>query len=208
MISTLSIFLLPLCLGKTETPYEHLLPQTSVWSQSIDTRLMDTTRVTECRENLGVFPVGNGDCFTYLGIGVPQNTLFMMTGPRYQTDGNHNPLGGFGELSMNLREGGATVDLPLQSCRAVRGAPVVLTSEQGEQWRLTTVTAAPPGGTAILRWITVECFEGPSRDVALTLEFRGRAMQHDEQHVRICRGSRGHGASGSHHGTRRGLCAF
>jgi hypothetical protein len=162
-------------------PYERLQPQTSVWSQSIDTRRIDTTRVTESRENLGVFPVGNGYCFTYLGIGFPQNTLFMMTGPRYQTEGNHNPLGGFGELSLTLREAGATVDLPLQSCHSVRGAPVVLTSEQGTHLRLTTVTAAPPGVTAIVRWITVECLDGTSRDVALALEFRGRAMQRDEQ---------------------------
>ena len=130
--------------------------QTSVWSQSIDTRRIDTTRLTECRENLGVYPVGNGRCFTYLGIGFPQNTLFMMTGPRYQTDGNHNPFGGFGELSLSLHEGETTVDLPLQGCRTVRGAPVVLTDERGTHWKLTTVTAAPPGVTAILRWITVE----------------------------------------------------
>ena len=115
MISPLTACLLCLCCGGELTPYERLAPQTSVWSQSIDARRIDTTRLAECRENLGVFPVGNGRCFTYLGIGVPQNTLFMMTGPRYQTNGNHNPLGGFGELSMTLREAGATVDLPLQS---------------------------------------------------------------------------------------------
>ncbi len=57
----------------------------------------------------------------------------------------------------------------------------MLASEQGKQLRLTTVTAAPPGVTAILRWITVECLDGASRDVALALEFRGRAMQHDDQ---------------------------
>ncbi len=181
MISSVSICFLSLCLGSAPTPYERLDPQTSVWSQSIDVRRIDTTRLTESRENLGVFPVGNGNCFTYLGTGFPQNTLFMMTGPRYQTDGNHNPLGGFGELSLTLREAGATIDLPLQSCRTVRGAPVVLTSEQSTKLKLTTVTAAPPGVTAILRWITVERLEGASRDVTLALEFRGRAMQHDEQ---------------------------
>jgi len=170
-----------MCCGSETTPYDRLASQTSVWSQSVDTRRIDTTRLAENRENLGVFPVGNGYCFTYLGIGLPQNTLFMMTGPRYQTNGNHNPLGGFGELSMTLREAGATADLPLQSCRTVRGAPVVLTSEQGKQLRLTTVTAAPPGVTAIMRWVTVECLEGASRDVTLAFEFHGRAMQRDDQ---------------------------
>ncbi len=181
MANSLSICLLSLCLGSEPTPYERLDPQTSVWSQSIDTRRIDTTRLTESRENLGVFPVGNGRCFTYLGIGFPQNTLFMMTGPRYQTDGNHNTVGGFGELSLTLREAGSAVDLPRQSCRSVRGAPVVLTSEESTQLKLTTVTAAPPGVTAILRWITVERLEGASGDLTLALEFRGRAMQQDEQ---------------------------
>jgi len=181
VINALSICFLSLCCGSIPTPHECLDPQTSVWSQSIDTRRIDTTNLTESRENLGVFPVGNGLCFTYLGIGFPQNTLFMMTGPRYQTDGNHNPVGGFGELSLTLREAGVTVDLPSQSCRTVRGAPVVLTSEESTQLKLTTVTAAPPGVTAILRWITVERREGESRDVTLALDFRGRAMQRDDQ---------------------------
>jgi len=155
--------------------------QTSVWSQSIDTRRIDTTRPAECRENLGVYPVGNGRCFAYLGIGFPQNTLFMMTGPRYQTDGNHNPLGGFGELALSLHEGEKAADLPLQSCRTVRGAPVVLTAERGTHWKLTTVTAAPPGVTAIVRWITVERLKGKKRDVTLALEFRGRPMKSDRR---------------------------
>ena len=136
MISSLSICLLTLCCASKSTPYERLAPQTSVWSQSIDTRRFDTTRPAESREDLGVFPVGNGHCFTYLGIGVPQNTLFMMTGPRYQTNGNHNPLGGFGELSMTLREAGATVEAdrhPRRASGSIHGHEYVRRRNDG-QW--------------------------------------------------------------------------
>jgi hypothetical protein len=167
--------------GEAPTPYERLCPQTSVWRQEIDSRRVDATRPAEYRETLGVFPIGNGRCFAYAGLGIPQNTLFMMTGPHYQTDGDHNPLGGFGELAIHLGESGSPAQLPLQSCHTVRGAPVVLTSEQGARLRLTTVTAAPPGMCAIVRWITVERLEGSPADVEIVLDFRGREMRRDEE---------------------------
>lgn len=160
-------------------PYERLLGETSVWSQEVDVRELDPTRPAEYRESLGVFPVGNGQCFTYLGLGVPQNTLFMLTGPRYQTDGNHNPMGGFGESSIVLGEGGKVVDLPRQSCRTILGAPVVLVSEEGAGLRLTTVTAAPPGVRAILRWVTVSRTSGERGDVQVALALRGREAKRD-----------------------------
>lgn len=175
-------FLLTLWVARAaSTPYERLLPQASVWTQEIDQRRLEASRPAEYRETLGVFPVGNGRCFAYLGLGLPQNTLFMMTGPRYQTDGDHNPMGGFGELAVSLREAGEAVALPVQSCRTVRGVPVVLTAEAGAGWRLTTVTAAPPGRKSILRWITVERLAGPETDVEVNLEFRGRARQRDAE---------------------------
>ena len=169
------------CCGRRPTAYERLYPQTSVWNQEIDVRRIDVTHPVEYRETLGVYPIGNGRCFTYAGLGIPQNTLFMITGPRYQTEGDHNPAGGFGELAINLRESAAPVELPLQSCRSVRGAPVVLTCEQNERVRLTTVTAAPPGTCAILRWITVERLEGASGDVEVAFDFRTPAMQRDDE---------------------------
>ena len=184
--ATVLFISLGLCLGNliagaAPNPYERLDRQTSVWSQETDTRRISGSRPADYRETLGVFPVGNGRCFAYAGLGIPQNTLFMMTGPHYQTDGDHNPMGGFGELAIGLRESGTSVELPLQSCRSVRGAPVVLTDERGARLRLTTVTAAPPGVCAILRWITVERLEGPSGDVEVALDFRGRQMRSDEE---------------------------
>lgn len=181
MINAICLYIGCFVVGQAPTPYERLCPQTSVWCQEIDSRRIDGKKPAEYRETLGVFPVGNGRCFAYAGLGIPQNTLFMMTGPRYQTDGDHNPLGGFGELAISLGESGSPAQLPLQSCRTVRGAPVVLTSEQGERLRLTTVTAAPPGVCAILRWITVERLEGSSGDVDVALDFRGREMRRDEE---------------------------
>jgi len=160
-------------------PYQSLLGETSVWSQEIDIRDLDQTRPAEYREGLGVYPVGNGECFAYLGLGVPQNTLFMMTGPRYQTDGDHNPMGGFGESSIVLREDGKIVELPRQSCRTVRGAPVVLTSEEGTGLKLTTVTAAPPGVRAILRWVTVSRSGPKGGDVQVAFGFPAAALKRD-----------------------------
>ena len=162
------------CAGGTAAPHDRLLPHTSVWSQEIDARAIDAARPEVYRETLGVYPVGNGRCFTYAGLGLPQNTLFMLTGPRYQTEGNHNPGGGFGELALHLLDDGAPVSMPLQGCRTLLGAPVVLTSERGETFRLTVVTAAPPGVPAIVRWISVERLAGPARDAVLSIEFRGR----------------------------------
>ncbi len=161
-----------------QTPYQRYAMKASVWSQAFDARAMDTADPAEYRETLGVFPVGNGSCFTYAGLGIPQNTLFMITGPRYQTAGNHNPVGGFGELSLHLLEQGQAVSMPHQGCKTVRGAPVALTSERGSQMQLTTVTAAPPGLSAILRWITVERLSGKTGDITVALEFRGRQLQH------------------------------
>ncbi|HAK97052.1 MAG TPA: hypothetical protein DCM87_19185 [Planctomycetes bacterium] len=181
MISAMCLCIGCAIAGGAPTPYERLRPQASVWEQEIDVRRIDVTRPVEYRETLGVYPIGNGRCFTYAGIGIPQNTLFMITGPRYQTDGNHNPAGGFGELAIRLRDSGTTADLPLQSCRTVRGAPVVLTCEQNERLKLTAVTAAPPDTRAIMRWITVERIEGTAGDVEVELEFRGRAMQQDAE---------------------------
>ena len=90
----LSVCLLSLCHGGEPTPYERLQSQVSVWSQSIDTGRIDTTRLVESREKLGVFPVGNGRCFTYLGLGFPQNTLFMMTGLAIRPLGTTIPSAG------------------------------------------------------------------------------------------------------------------
>ena len=183
MLGSLCLSLGCLLAGDAPAPYDHLLPQASVWSQEIDARTIDASRPVEYRETLGVFPIGNGRCFTYAGLGIPQNTLFMITGPRYQTEGDHNPGGAFGEIAISLIDAGAPVELPLQSCRTVRGAPVVLTCEQGEHMKLTTVTAAPPGTSAILRWLTIERLDGANGSVDVVCTLRGPAMQRDEQGV-------------------------
>ena len=178
------LFLCTACLlaaADAPAPYDRLLPQASVWSQEIDVRTIDVARPVEYRETLGVFPIGNGRCFTYAGLGIPQNTLFMITGPRYQTEGDHNPMGAFGEVDMSLTDAGTPVELPLQSCRTVRGAPVVLTCERSERMRLTTVTAAPPGTTAILRWFTIERLDSATGDVSVVFTLRGPAPQKDDE---------------------------
>lgn len=172
-----------LAMADSSVPYDRLLPLVSVWSQEIDIRTIDLTRPAEYRETLGVFPVGNGRCFTYAGLGIPQNTLFMITGPRYQTDGDHNPMGAFGEVAMTLTDAGTPVEFPFQGCSTVRGAPVVLTCDRSERMRLTTVTAAPPGTSAILRWFTIERLDGATGDVSVVFTLRGPALQKDDEGV-------------------------
>ena len=157
--------------GGAPTPYERLYPQTSVWNQEIDSRRIDATHPAEYRETLGVYPIGNGRCFAYAGLGIPQNTLFMITGPalpnrrRPQSRGRvrrvgHQPQG------IGIAGGTPVPELP-QRARCARGAH----QRAGRALRLTTVTAAPPGTCAILRWITVERLEGASGDVDVAFDF-------------------------------------
>ena len=166
-----SLAVLPGTIAADET-YESLLAEASVWSQAIDARTIDLERPAEYREHLGVFPVGNGECFTYLGLGVPQNTLFMLTGPRYQTDGNHNPRGGFGESAVHVSRAGKPVSLERQTCHTVRGAPIVLTREEGPEARLDTVTFAPPGVRAILRQLTLTGRGESTEPYEISVEFQ------------------------------------
>jgi hypothetical protein len=129
----------------------------------------------------GVFPVGNGRVFTYLGLGRRANTLQALTGPRYKTSNAHAPKGHFGEISMDLEEGGKTIPLPSQSLWKIRGANVVITEDAEGDFvnpgplSLSTVTFA--FGRTLHRWIQIRNQGKTPRQISLVLAWeKGRAQ--------------------------------
>lgn len=104
----------------------------------------------------GVYPVGNGQVFAYMGLGARANTMQAITGPHYQTDDMFAPKGHFGELTLDLLRGGEPVDLPLQRVRRVRGANFVVTDDYAPAGvSLRTLTFATPGRQHLTRVIDV-----------------------------------------------------
>lgn len=127
-----------------------LLDQSS-WAQ--DTRY-EGSRLDKSRR--GVYPVGNGKVFAYVGLGARANTLQGITGPSYQTSEVLANKGHFGEVTFELVHGEETVELPLQRVRRVRGANFVITEDASPQGlALRTVTFAPPEQTSLVRVLEV-----------------------------------------------------
>ncbi|MBK8975650.1 MAG: hypothetical protein IPM29_06965 [Planctomycetes bacterium] len=96
------------------------------------------------RRARGVVPVANGRIFAHCGFGQPANRLFMVTGPQYQTRGNHEPLGMFGEVWLEVRDAaGARVPSRTRTWTDVARAAAVRTDEDfADGSRLATVDFA------------------------------------------------------------------
>ncbi|MHC4481043.1 MAG: hypothetical protein ACYS1C_08780, partial [Planctomycetota bacterium] len=104
----------------------------------------------------GVYPVGNGRAFAYLGLGARANTMQAITGPQYQTSEALAGNGHFGEVSFELLVDDQVVDLPLQRVRRVRGANFAVTEDAAPGGlALRTLTFAPPDRAALVRVIEV-----------------------------------------------------
>lgn len=104
----------------------------------------------------GVYPVGNGRVFGYLGLGKRANTVQALTGPRYQTDAAVAPKGHFGELSSELVAAGAPVELPIQRVRRVRGANFVVSEDAApDGLALRVLTFAAPDDTQLTQVLEV-----------------------------------------------------
>ena len=100
----------------------------------------------------GVFPIGNGRVFTYVGLGERANTMMAIAGPSYAATEQRLPRGNFGELTLDLGE----QELPHQRVRRVTGSNFVVTEDRSEAGlALRTLTFAPPGSTTITRVIVV-----------------------------------------------------
>ncbi|MCB9888311.1 MAG: hypothetical protein H6836_01955 [Planctomycetes bacterium] len=100
----------------------------------------------------GVYPVGNGKVFTYVGLGARANTMLAITGPTYAAPERSMPRGNFGELTLELD--GA--ELTEQRVRRVRDANFVVTEDRSESGiALRTLTFAAPDSTVITRVVEV-----------------------------------------------------
>lgn len=104
----------------------------------------------------GVYAVGNGHVFGYMGLGARANTLQAITGPHYQTDEEFAPRGHFGELTLDLLRDGEPVALPQQRVRRVRGANFVVTEDAAPGGlALRTLTFATPQQQHLTRVVQV-----------------------------------------------------
>jgi hypothetical protein len=100
----------------------------------------------------GVYPVGNGKVFCYMGLGERANTIMALTGPSYAHTAQRLPRGNFGELTMDL----GAQDLPMQRVRRVAGANFVVTEDRSKDGlALRTLTFAAPSSTTITRVVQV-----------------------------------------------------
>lgn len=120
----------------------------------------------------GVYPVGNGRVFGYLGLGARANTMQGVSGPTYQTAEVFAPKGHFGEHTLELVRDGKVVELPEQHVRRVRGANfVVSVDEDPKGLSLRTLSFAPADGTQIVRVVEVEN-RGTTEVAGATLNLR------------------------------------
>ncbi|MAE78133.1 MAG: hypothetical protein CMJ85_14820, partial [Planctomycetes bacterium] len=124
----------------------------------------------------GVWAIGDGHVFTYVGLGRRANTMQALTGPHYQTEAVNAPKGHWGELSLDLVESGKVVALPSQNIWRTRGVNCVITTDAGvdRDVSLTTVNWATTGHDTIYRWIEIRGASGQKVTLRATWE-RGKA---------------------------------
>lgn len=128
----------------------------------------------------GVYPVGNGYVFTYMGLGSRANTMMAVTGPSYAAAQKRLPEGHFGSLSLDL--GG--IALADQSVRRSTEGNFVITQDRSETGvSLRTLTFAAPGSRNILRVIVVHNGSRAAVDANLHLRASGKAKADGEQMV-------------------------
>ena len=153
------------------------LEDLSYWQQH---RMQPEGQTIDKRKG-GVFPVGDGRVFTYMGLGRRANTMQALTGPNYQTQRSWAPKGHFGEMSLDLMEGGKRVSLESQSLWKVRGANVVITEDAEGEFNhpgplaLSTVTFSL--GRTIHRWVEVRNRGKTPRRISLLLSWDGSQGQ-------------------------------
>jgi hypothetical protein len=108
----------------------------------------------------GVWPIGNGFVFAHAGLSLPLNRLRGITGPTYQTDGDHRVEGAFGDCWLEVAVAGRTIPWKRQSIWRPRRSGVVVTEAEGEGVVLRTVDCAPPNCPAILRVVELQASPG------------------------------------------------
>ena len=71
--------------------------------------------VAQRRARRGVWPIANGRIFAHVGLGESGRRLFGITGPHYQTRGNHQPLGAFDEQWFRVARSGAPLGVAVRT---------------------------------------------------------------------------------------------
>jgi hypothetical protein len=129
----------------------------------------------------GVYPVGNGRVFTYMGLGERANTMMALTGPSYAATERKLPRGHYGELTIDI----AGVKLPIQRVRRVTNANFVVTSDSTpEGLALRTLTFAEPDSTTITRIVTVQNdTKKIAKGLALSVRLSGGTQSAKADHI-------------------------
>ncbi|HHI79919.1 MAG TPA: hypothetical protein ENK02_08050 [Planctomycetes bacterium] len=129
----------------------------------------------------GVFPVGNGRVFAYLGLASRANTLQALTGPRYRTLDPRSPKGHFGEMRLDLIERGQVLPLPAQSLWKVRGANIVISEDAegdfGSPGALALSTINFAWKTSLQRWVEIRNRGKSPRSAQLLLTWDQGSVQ-------------------------------
>ncbi|HNC94538.1 MAG TPA: hypothetical protein PKW90_00365 [Myxococcota bacterium] len=102
------------------------------------------------REEAGTFAVGNGRVFGLVGMDDPPNTITNLIGPTYQVEG-----GFFGDSAAVLMRGESALVVQGAQVQRPQSSVVVRSRLDYGSAMLETTDVAVPGGTAILRWLTV-----------------------------------------------------
>ena len=159
-----------LILSEKADSFAELFEDLSVWQQHLE---HPEGRKVHKRER-GVYPIGDGHVFTYLGLGRRANTMQALSGPSYQTKKLHAPKGHFGEMSLDLLEGGTVQAVPMQSLWRTRGSNIVISEDatrDKEGLSLKTVNFALAGRDSIYRWVEVENRGKRARTLSLRIDW-------------------------------------
>ena len=114
----------------------------------------DPADIAQVRRTRGVLPIADGRVFAHVGYGEPANRMFMITGPSYQTRGNHAPHGAFGELWLEVHGPDGPLAPATRNWSGVARAAAARTEEVfADRTALATFDIAT--GDAILRKITI-----------------------------------------------------
>lgn len=165
-----------LTLATTSEDVEDAFDEISTWQQHLTQKEGAAVDLTI----RGAFPVGDGQVFGALGLGRRANTIRALTGPGYATKSRPAQKGHFGEMSLDILEGGKPLALESQHLWRVRGANVVITSDSSaDGLSIHTVNFAHAGSHTIYRWVEVENTGSAARRVVLRVDWAGAAVTGD-----------------------------
>lgn len=164
LASALLSVVLPVC----QDPAAVELPGFTPHSQTVQGA--DGGDLAAVRRERGVWPIANGRVFAYAGWGERANRLFMITGPQYQTQRNHEPHGAFGSMWIELLRDDVPAGAVERTWTEVVRAAAVETREKFEGGHvLETLDFALAEQPIIIRRVQLRCAAGDRARVGLRL---------------------------------------